>query len=141
MANVGERGDNGQWTALGHSGRKIRLCNIRRIVVWGYRLAFGIVCYGVMVAQSRRLGWTPFVDPIDQKNITRGPAMRSNGRFKTIFVLTQNPGWVPLHGYLGSIDSVPRVIDQLGAGQFSLARRGSYNSYADFAIPAFMLGL
>ena len=58
-----------------------------------WQLAFGIVCM-VMVA-NLQLGWTPFVDPIDQKYHW--------GRYAiqwafTIFVLTQT--WlVPRHGY------------------------------------------
>jgi MFS family permease len=86
----------------------------------------------VMVA-NLQLGWTPFVDPIDQKYHW--------GRYAiqwafTIFVLTQT--WlVPLHGYL--VDRFgPRVMNSARA--FSSARRGS-------SIPmptrysCFMLGL
>src|SRR5262249_46772273 len=67
------------------------------------QLAFGIVAM-VMVA-NLQLGWTPFVDPIDQKFHW--------GRYSiqwafTIFVLVQT-WFVPLHGYL--IDRFgPRVI-------------------------------
>jgi len=72
------------------------------------QLVFGIVCM-VMVA-NLQLGWTPFVDPIDQKYHW--------GRYAiqwafTIFVLTQT--WlVPLHVYL--VDRFgPRLIIS-GAG-------------------------
>src|SRR6202162_4424360 len=60
-----------------------------------WQLVFGIVCM-VMVA-TLQLGWTPFVDPIDQKYHW--------GRYAiqwafTIFVLTQT--WLlPFSGYLG----------------------------------------
>jgi MFS transporter, OFA family, oxalate/formate antiporter len=66
---------------------------VRRSPRWR-QLGLGIVCM-VMVA-NLQLGWTPFVDPIDQKFHW--------GRYAiqwafTIFVLTQT--WlVPVHGYL-----------------------------------------
>ena len=73
-----------------------------------WQLTFGIICM-VMVA-NLQLGWTPFVDPIDQKYHW--------GRYAiqwafTFFVLIQT--WlVPLHGYL--IDRFgPRVMIS-GAG-------------------------
>ncbi len=88
---------------------------------WG-QLAFGIVCM-VMVA-NLQLGWTPFVDPIDQKYHW--------GRYAiqwafTIFVLTQT--WlVPLHGYL--VDRFgPRVMIS-GAG-ILVGAAWVLNSYAD----------
>lgn len=88
---------------------------------WG-QLVFGIVCM-VMVA-NLQLGWTPFVDPIDQKYHW--------GRYAiqwafTIFVLTQT--WlVPLHGYL--IDRFgPRLMIS-GAGVF-VGVAWVLNSYAD----------
>src|SRR6266403_1526896 len=72
------------------------------------QLLFGVICM-VMVA-NLQLGWTPFVDPIDQKYHW--------GRYAiqwafTIFVLTQT--WlVPLDGYL--VDRFgPRVMIS-GAG-------------------------
>lgn len=88
---------------------------------WG-QLVFGIVCM-VMVA-NLQLGWTPFVDPIDQKYHW--------GRYAiqwafTIFVLTQT--WlVPLHGYL--VDRFgPRVM--LGGAGIFVAAAWVLNSYAD----------
>jgi OFA family oxalate/formate antiporter-like MFS transporter len=88
---------------------------------WG-QLVFGIVCM-VMVA-NLQLGWTPFVDPIDQKYHW--------GRYAiqwafTIFVLTQT--WlVPFHGYL--IDRFgPRLMIS-GAGIF-VGVAWVLNSYAD----------
>jgi MFS transporter, OFA family, oxalate/formate antiporter len=88
---------------------------------WG-QLALGIVCM-VMVA-NLQLGWTPFVDPIDQKYHW--------GRYAiqwafTIFVLTQT--WlVPLHGYL--VDRFgPRVMIS-GAGLL-VGAAWVLNSYAD----------
>jgi MFS transporter, OFA family, oxalate/formate antiporter len=88
---------------------------------WG-QLVFGIVCM-VMVA-NLQLGWTPFVDPIDQKYHW--------GRYAiqwafTIFVLTQT--WlVPLHGYL--VDRFgPRVM--LGGAGILVAAAWVLNSYAD----------
>jgi MFS transporter, OFA family, oxalate/formate antiporter len=88
---------------------------------WG-QLAFGIVCM-VMVA-NLQLGWTPFVDPIDQKYHW--------GRYAiqwafTIFVLTQT--WlVPLHGYL--VDRFgPRLMIS-GAG-ILVGAAWVLNSYAD----------
>jgi OFA family oxalate/formate antiporter-like MFS transporter len=88
---------------------------------WG-QLVFGIVCM-VMVA-NLQLGWTPFVDPIDQKYHW--------GRYAiqwafTIFVLTQT--WlVPLHGYL--VDKFgPRLMIS-GAGIF-VGVAWVLNSYAD----------
>ena len=88
---------------------------------WG-QLVFGIVCM-VMVA-NLQLGWTPFVDPIDQKYHW--------GRYAiqwafTIFVLTQT--WlVPLHGYL--VDRFgPRLMIS-GAGIF-VGVAWVLNSYAD----------
>src|SRR5262245_43177761 len=68
-----------------------------------WQLVFGIVCM-VMVA-NLQLGWSPFVDPIDEKYHW--------GRYAiqwafTIFVLTQT--WlVPLHGYLADRFG-PRVM-------------------------------
>ena len=83
---------------------------------------FGIICM-VMVA-NLQLGWTPFVDPIDQKYLW--------GRYAiqwafTIFVLTQT--WlVPLHGYL--VDRFgPRVMIS-GAG-ILVGAAWVLNSYAD----------
>jgi OFA family oxalate/formate antiporter-like MFS transporter len=77
----------------------------------------------VMVA-NLQLGWTPFVDPIDQKYHW--------GRYAiqwafTIFVLTQT--WlVPLHGYL--VDRFgPRVMNS-GAG-ILVGAAWVLNSYAD----------
>jgi MFS transporter, OFA family, oxalate/formate antiporter len=88
---------------------------------WG-QLGLGIVCM-VMVA-NLQLGWTPFVDPIDQKYHW--------GRYAiqwafTIFVLTQT--WlVPLHGYL--VDRFgPRVMIS-GAGLL-VGAAWVLNSYAD----------
>ena len=88
---------------------------------WG-QLVLGIVCM-VMVA-NLQLGWTPFVDPIDQKYHW--------GRYAiqwafTIFVLTQT--WlVPLHGYL--VDRFgPRVM--LGGAGIFVAAAWVLNSYAD----------
>jgi len=87
-----------------------------------WQLLFGIVCM-VMVA-NLQLGWTPFVDPIDQKHHW--------GRYAiqwafTIFVLIQT--WlVPLHGYL--IDRFgPRLIIS-GAG-ILVGTAWILNSYAD----------
>src|SRR5580704_3042427 len=87
-----------------------------------WQLAFGIVAM-VMVA-NLQLGWTPFVDPIDQKYHW--------GRYFiqwafTIFVLIQT--WlVPLHGYL--IDRFgPRVVISI-AGVL-VATAWVLNSYAD----------
>src|SRR5262249_41056391 len=71
--------------------------DIRLVASSGSRwaqLAYGIICM-VMVA-NLQLGWTPFVEPIDQKFHW--------GRYAiqwafTIFVVTQT--WlVPFHGYL-----------------------------------------
>jgi len=86
------------------------------------QLLFGIICM-VMVA-NLQLGWTPFVDPIDQKYHW--------GRYAiqwafTIFVLTQT--WlVPLDGYL--VDRFgPRFMIS-GAGVL-VAAAWVVNSYAD----------
>jgi OFA family oxalate/formate antiporter-like MFS transporter len=86
------------------------------------QLIFGIICM-VMVA-NLQLGWTPFVDPIDQKYHW--------GRYAiqwafTIFVLTQT--WlVPLHGYL--VDRFgPRVMIS-GAG-ILVGVAWVLNAYAD----------
>jgi OFA family oxalate/formate antiporter-like MFS transporter len=88
---------------------------------WG-QLVFGIVCM-VMVA-NLQLGWTPFVDPIDQKFHW--------GRYAiqwafTIFILTQT--WlVPFHGYL--VDRFgPRVM--LGGAGILVGVAWVLNSYAD----------
>lgn len=88
---------------------------------WG-QLALGIVCM-VMVA-NLQLGWTPFVEPIDQKYHW--------GRYAiqwafTIFVLTQT--WlVPLHGYL--VDRFgPRVMISIAG--ILVAMAWVINSYAD----------
>jgi OFA family oxalate/formate antiporter-like MFS transporter len=94
---------------------------VRRGTRWT-QLAFGILAM-VMVA-NLQLGWTPFVDPIDQKYHW--------GRYAiqwafTIFVLTQT--WLlPAHGYL--IDRLgPRAMIS-GAG---LLVGGAWvlNAYAD----------
>lgn len=94
------------------------------------QLALGIVCM-VMVA-NLQLGWTPFVDPIDQKYHW--------GRYAiqwafTIFVLTQT--WLlPLHGYL--VDRFgPRVMIS-GAGVL-VGAAWVLNSYAD-SLPLLYLG-
>lgn len=86
------------------------------------QLLFGIICM-VMVA-NLQLGWTPFVDPIDQKYHW--------GRYAiqwafTIFVLTQT--WlVPLDGYL--VDRFgPRFMIS-GAGVL-VGAAWVVNSYAD----------
>jgi OFA family oxalate/formate antiporter-like MFS transporter len=83
---------------------------------------FGIVCM-VMVA-NLQLGWSPFVDPIDQKYHW--------GRYAiqwafTIFILVQT--WlVPLHGYL--IDRFgPRVMISIAA--ILVGTAWVLNSYAD----------
>ena len=99
--------------------------DIRLVASSGARwrqLVLGIVCM-VMVA-NLQLGWTPFVDPIDQKYHW--------GRYAiqwafTIFVLTQT--WlVPLHGYL--VDRFgPRVM--LGGAGIFVAAAWVLNSYAD----------
>src|SRR5215831_18468537 len=87
-----------------------------------WQLAFGIVVM-VMVA-NLQLGWTPFVDPIDQKYHW--------GRYAiqwafTIFVLVQT--WlVPLHGYL--IDRFgPRVMISIAG--ILVGTAWPLNSYAD----------
>ena len=87
-----------------------------------WQLIFGIVCM-VMVA-NLQLGWSPFVDPIDQKYHW--------GRYAiqwafTIFVLTQT--WlVPLHGYL--IDRFgPRVTISIAG--ILVGTAWVLNSYAD----------
>jgi MFS transporter, OFA family, oxalate/formate antiporter len=86
------------------------------------QLLFGVICM-VMVA-NLQLGWTPFVDPIDQKYHW--------GRYAiqwafTIFVLAQT--WlVPLDGYL--VDRFgPRVMIS-GAG-ILVGAAWVLNSYAD----------
>jgi OFA family oxalate/formate antiporter-like MFS transporter len=91
---------------------------------WG-QLVFGIVCM-VMVA-NLQLGWTPFVDPIDQKYHW--------GRYAiqwafTIFVLTQT--WLlPLHGYL--VDRFgPRLM--LGGAGILVAAAWVLNCYA-YSLP------
>jgi MFS transporter, OFA family, oxalate/formate antiporter len=105
-------------TALGAAEIRVATAGGAR---WG-QLVFGIVCM-VMVA-NLQLGWTPFVDPIDQKYHW--------GRYAiqwafTIFVLTQT--WlVPLHGYL--VDRFgPRVMIS-GAGVL-VGAAWVLNSYAD----------
>jgi MFS transporter, OFA family, oxalate/formate antiporter len=86
------------------------------------QLVFGIICM-VMVA-NLQLGWTPFVDPIDQKYHW--------GRYAiqwafTIFVLTQT-WFVPLHGYL--IDRLgPRLM--LSAAGVLVGAAWVLNSLAD----------
>src|SRR5499433_625058 len=87
-----------------------------------WQLVFGIICM-VMVA-NLQLGWTPFVDPIDQKYHW--------GRYAiqwafTIFVLTQT--WlVPLHGYL--VDrSGPRIM--ISCAGILVGAAWVLNSYAD----------
>src|SRR5258708_35126484 len=84
----------------------------------------------VMVA-NLQLGWTPFVDPIDQKYHW--------GRYAiqwafTIFVLNQT--WlVPLHGYL--VDRfVPRVMNS-GAGILDGAA-SVLNFYADSGLLVYL---
>src|SRR5262249_13720844 len=87
-----------------------------------WQLVFGIFCM-VMVA-NLQLGWTPFVDPIDQKYHW--------GRYSiqwafTIFVLVQT-WFVPLHGYL--IDRFgPRVI--ISVAGILVGTACVLNSYAD----------
>src|SRR5262249_45586093 len=86
------------------------------------QLLFGIICM-VMVA-NLQLGWTPFVDPIDQKYHW--------GRYAiqwafTIFVLTQT--WlVPLHGYLVDLFGPRTMISCAGA---LVGAAWVLNSYAD----------
>ena len=86
------------------------------------QLLLGIICM-VMVA-NLQLGWTPFVDPIDQKYHW--------GRYAiqwafTIFVLTQT--WlVPLHGYLVDLFG-PRIMISCAGGLVGAA--WVLNSYAD----------
>src|ERR1700693_636614 len=87
-----------------------------------WQLVFGIVCM-VMVA-NLQLGWTPFVDPIDQKYHW--------GRYAiqwafTIFVVSQT--WlVPLTGYL--VDRFgPRVM--IGGAGILVGGAWVLNSYAD----------
>jgi MFS transporter, OFA family, oxalate/formate antiporter len=87
-----------------------------------WQLGFGIITM-VMVA-NLQLGWTPFVDPIDQKYHW--------GRYAiqwafTIFVLVQT--WlVPLHGYL--IDRFgPRVMITIAG--ILIGAAWVLNSYAD----------
>jgi len=87
-----------------------------------WQLAFGIIVM-VMVA-NLQLGWTPFVDPIDQKYHW--------GRYAiqwafTIFVFIQT--WlVPMHGYL--IDRFgPRVMISIAA--ILVGTAWVLNSYAD----------
>ena len=86
------------------------------------QLGFGIICM-VMVA-NLQLGWSPFVDAIDQKYHW--------GRYAiqwafTIFVLTQT--WlVPLHGYL--VDRFgPRIM--LSAAGILVGAAWVLNSFAD----------
>jgi len=87
-----------------------------------WQLAFGIVVM-VMVA-NLQLGWTPFVEPIDQKYHW--------GRYAiqwafTIFVLVQT-WFVPLHGYL--IDRFgPRVMISIAG--ILVGTAWVLNSYAD----------
>src|SRR5215467_649946 len=87
-----------------------------------WQLVFGIVVM-VMVA-NLQLGWTPFVDPIDQKYHWSRYAIQ--WAF-TIFVFTQT--WlVPLHGYL--IDRFgPRVI--ISVAGILVGAAWVLNSYAD----------
>jgi MFS transporter, OFA family, oxalate/formate antiporter len=87
-----------------------------------WQLIFGIVCM-VMVA-NLQLGWTPFVDPIDQKY--RWGRYAIQWTF-TIFVLIQT--WlVPLHGYL--IDRFgPRVM--ISVAGILVGTAWVLNSYAD----------
>jgi len=87
-----------------------------------WQLVFGIFCM-VMVA-NLQLGWTPFVDPIDQKFHW--------GRYAiqwafTIFVLVQT--WlVPAHGYL--IDRFgPRVV--ISVAGILVGAAWVLNSHAD----------
>jgi MFS transporter, OFA family, oxalate/formate antiporter len=86
------------------------------------QLVFGIICM-VMVA-NLQLGWTPFVDPIDQKYHW--------GRYAiqwafTIFVLIQT-WFVPLHGYL--VDRFgPRLM--LSAAGILVAAAWVLNSFAN----------
>lgn len=86
------------------------------------QLLFGVVCM-VMVA-NLQLGWTPFVDPIDQKYHW--------GRYAiqwafTIFVLTQT--WlVPLHGYLVDLFG-PRIM--ISSAGVLVGAAWVLNSYAD----------
>ena len=86
------------------------------------QLLFGIICM-VMVA-NLQLGWSPFVDPIDQKYHW--------GRYAiqwafTIFVLTQT--WlVPLDGYL--VDRFGPRFTISGAGVL-VGAAWVVNSYAD----------
>jgi OFA family oxalate/formate antiporter-like MFS transporter len=87
-----------------------------------WQLTFGIVCM-VMVA-NLQLGWSPFVDPIDQKYHW--------GRYAiqwafTIFILVQT--WlVPIHGYL--IDRFgPRLMISIAA--ILVGTAWVLNSYAD----------
>src|SRR5215467_16193086 len=99
--------------------------DIRLVASSGARwaqLVFGIICM-VMVA-NLQLGWTPFVEPIDQKFHW--------GRYSiqwafTIFVLVQT-WFVPLHGYL--IDRFgPRAI--ISVAGILVGTAWVLNSYAD----------
>lgn len=86
------------------------------------QLLFGIICM-TMVA-NLQLGWSPFVDPIDQKFHW--------GRYAiqwafTIFVLAQT--WlVPLHGYLVDLFG-PRIM--LSSAGVLVGAAWVLNSYAD----------
>jgi OFA family oxalate/formate antiporter-like MFS transporter len=106
--------------AVTSGAAEIRLAASDRSRWW--QLLFGIVCM-VMVA-NLQLGWTPFVDAIDQKHHW--------GRYAiqwafTIFVLTQT--WlVPLHGYL--VDRFgPRLM--IGGAGIFVGAAWVLNSYAD----------
>jgi MFS transporter, OFA family, oxalate/formate antiporter len=98
---------------------------------WG-QLALGILCM-VMVA-NLQLGWTPFVDPIDQKHHW--------GRYAiqwafTIFVLAQT--WLlPLHGHL--VDRFgPRVMISVAGVLVGVA--WILNSFADTLLLLYLAAL